>query len=166
MTIRELSCTHSSCRTYKPDPVDRTLLLDLIETARYAPNAFNAQMWRFFVAAEEQAKAVAKLFPNTWTSACPAFIAIAVPEGSTVVKNRMHDFNAIDCGIVAAHLCLAASERGLGSCILGSVDEDAICYLAHIPRGMRVHAVVAIGYPQGADTPKDRKPIGELVTFI
>ncbi len=167
MTIKELTQTNASCRAYRKDPIPRGTLLDLCDAARFAPNAFNAQPWHFYPADGVRAKAVAKLFPNDWAAQCPAFIAIAVPAATTVVSGRVHDFNAVDAGVAAAHLCLAAGERGLASCILGSVDEDAFCALAHVPSGMRVRAVVAVGYPAVCTSgPKDRKPLGDCTTFL
>lgn len=170
-TLKELALVRESCRHYANKPVAHADLVDMVETAILAPNASNRQSWRYVIAEGESAKKVAslcKVIPgnNAWAHEAPAFIVIS----STVRESRVadglpHDFPTADAGIAAGYLGLAAAEKGLSTCIIGSADEEGVKKLLGIDPERRVHLLLAVGY--AADAPrmtKDRLPFDELVT--
>ena len=170
-SLKELALTRESCRHYADKPVAHADLVELVETAMLSPNASNRQPWRFVIAEGESAKKVAelcKVIPgnNTWAHEAPAFIVIS----STVRESRVadglpHDFPTADAGIAAAYLALAATEKGLSTCIIGSADEEGVKKLFGIAPERRVHLLLAVGY--AAEAPKmekERLPFTELVT--
>ena len=59
-------------------------------------------------------------------------------------------------GIATAHLTLAATAEGLGSCIMGWFDEPRLKRLLDIPRSRRVLLTVALGYSTQELRPKQR----------
>jgi nitroreductase/NAD-dependent dihydropyrimidine dehydrogenase PreA subunit len=68
-----------SCRNFKPDPVDRTILEDLIRIGITAPSGSNCQLWTFTVlpdrpAVEEAARAVGDFFRKTNSMAEKAWL--------------------------------------------------------------------------------------------
>lgn len=170
--LKELALARESCRHYADRPVAHEDLVDMVETAIMAPSASNRQSWRFVIAEGESAKKVAelcKVIPgnNAWAHEAPAFIVIS----STVRESRIgdgqpHDFPTVDAGIAAGYLGLAAAEKGLATCIIGSADEEGVKELFNIDPARRVHLLLAVGYP--AEAPKmrkDRLPFQELVTL-
>lgn len=58
-----------SINLFEPEPVDRTLLLDAVEVARWAPNHRLTEPWRFYVLGDETADAVARLAAELETAA-------------------------------------------------------------------------------------------------
>lgn len=135
--LKELAMRRQSTRAYTDTPVPRDVLLDLVDTARLAPNTRNLQQWRFLICDGENAKKVAstaRLFPGMpeWHRDCPAFILITTEKPDPALS---HDFPMADAGIAAAFLTLAAAEKGLGSCILGSLDEEKLKQLFPIGDG-------------------------------
>jgi len=80
--------------------------------------------------------------------------------------NYMGDMSfLIDVAIAVDHLTLAARNEGLGTCWIGSFDNQTIKRLLEIPEDMNVVAVVPMGYPKGdAFRETDlRKPLEEIV---
>ncbi|HEX7759392.1 MAG TPA: nitroreductase [Caulobacteraceae bacterium] len=53
MTFDEVVLGRRSIRGYKPDPVPRTVIKDVIEVAMRAPSSLNTQPWNFYVVAGE-----------------------------------------------------------------------------------------------------------------
>ncbi len=170
-SLKELALARESCRHYADKPVAHADLVELVETAILSPNASNRQSWRFVIAEGESAKKVAelcKVIPgnNAWAHEAPAFIVIS----STVRESRVadglpHDFPTADAGIAAAYLALAAVEKGLSTCIIGSADEEGVKRLFGIAPERRVHLLLSVGY--AAEAPKmkkERLPFAELVT--
>ena len=56
--------------------------------------------------------------------------------------------------------------QGLGSCILGWINEDKIRAICGIDS--KIHLVITLGYPGPKDSPrpKKRKELSELVTDL
>nr|QNO46455.1 bifunctional F420 biosynthesis protein FbiB [Methanosarcinales archaeon ANME-2c ERB4] len=49
MKLLEAIKSRKSIRAYKPDPVSKEVLTELLDIARWAPSATNTQPWEFFV---------------------------------------------------------------------------------------------------------------------
>jgi len=71
----------------------------------------------------------------------------------------------VDLSIATAYMILEAYEQGLGTCWLGSFDEDKVKEILGIPDKVRVVAITPLGYP--AETPfmRPRKDIKEIVCY-
>ena len=146
----------------------------LVEAARLAPSACNAQPWRFVVVTdpevvEQIGQAAASFGMNKFAKDAPLHILI-VEESANFTsfiggKVKEKHFPLIDIGIAAAHLTLAAESEGLGSCILGWFDEKRIKQLVGIPASKRLILDILIGYPLKEKRKKSRKAKEKVVTF-
>ena len=171
MNLSELALRRESCRAYqKSATVAQEDLLDMLRTTILAPTASNRQSWRFYLCEGETAARVAECCMavpgvNTWAPDCAAFIVISSTVRASRVKDGPpHDFPTADAGIASAYLTLAAAEKGLGTCIIGSFDEEAVKTLLHVEAERRVHLIIAVGVPaQPPKMKKDRLPFDELV---
>lgn len=108
---------------------------------------------------------------NKITSECPAFIIVIEESGNLTSRAgaliKQQDYRSIDLGIATEHICLAATEQNLGTCILGWFNEKELKKLLNINKLKRIRLVVAIGYPQTDNIRnKVRKTINEISTFI
>ena len=76
-------------------------------------------------------------------------------------------FSQIDIGIVTAHLCYAAQEQGLSTCILGCFDENALKELLGIGDDEKVRLVLCVGYAAREELrEKKRKDMDELFKYF
>ena len=161
-----------SIRAYKDTPVEREKLELLAKCGVMAPSAMNRQEWEirivdskawidgctatYLKAVEGTDKAKYMLTPtfkNIFRNA-PAVIFVAAPEGLFAGEN---------IGCLAENVMLAATELGLGSCFLGSVQmmfaEPAMSeYAASLgfSDGYRMRYALAIGYPDEQPEAKPR----------
>ena len=71
----------------------------------------------------------------------------------------------LDLGIVASHICLAAADEGLGTCMLGWLNEKKIRSILDIPGGKKVMLVILLGYSAQETREKKRKKIEEVVSW-
>ena len=53
----------------------------------------------------------------------------------------------VDPGIAAQSMLLAAVERGLGGCMVGSIDREGLRADFHIPDRFAIALVIALGVP-------------------
>lgn len=177
MDFLELVNKRQSTRKYDTErEVEPEKIACIIEAARLAPSACNAQPWHFIVVNEPELKnkvadaASARLLGmNHFTKQAPVHIVVVEEKVnlSSGVGGFIKDkqFALLDLGIAAAHICLAAQSQGLGSCILGWFNESKMKKLLNIPDSKRVILDIVIGYPAEETRNKKRKPTDEIVSF-
>ena len=59
-SLLELLNTRRSIRRFKPEPIPDEYVDKIIEAARLAPSAFNAQPWEFVVVKKKELKDIPK----------------------------------------------------------------------------------------------------------
>lgn len=157
-------------------PVEKEKMDRILEAARLAPSACNAQPWHFIVVDDPELKnRVADttsnriLNINHFTKQAPVHIVI-VEESTNLsagfggwAKNK--HFPHLDIGIATAHICLAAEAEGLGSCIIGWFDEKAMKKVLQIPSSKRVLLDILIGYSTQELRDKKRKETTQVVSY-
>ena len=173
MNFTEIAQARQSCRRYDPDrSVEQEKLEAILEAVRLAPSACNGQPYHLTVCRGETAKAVAKatmgMGMNKFAAEAPILIVISeeayVKTAALGAKVKGNDYRSIDIGIAAAYLTAEAAAQGLGTCILGWLDDEKIRSLCGLSRPVRL--VVTLGY--AADTPREkkRKKLDELVSTV
>lgn len=174
MNFTEITENRQSCRKYDATRmVEQEKIEKILASARLSPSACNGQPYHITVCTGENAKAAAKatmgLGMNKFAADAPVLIVISEEEyvasaafGARVKKN---DYRSIDIGILAAYITAEAAAQGLGSCILGWLDDEKLREICGVNHPVRL--VITIGYPSEDDKLRDkkRKELSELVTF-
>ena len=172
----QLAKLRQSDREYDDRMVEKEKIDRIIEAARLAPSACNAQPWKFIVVDQpELLKELAKaaeswtIGMNKFAKEAPIMIVIVEEKANlssrfgTMVKNKY--FPLIDIGIAAEHICLAAADQGLGSCMLGWFDESKVNKILQIPLAKRVPLIITLGYSSSPSRKKNRKQTDEVVSW-
>jgi len=180
MKFLTLASKRRSVRRYAETPVPPDMLQRVLEAARLAPSASNSQPWHFVVVDDPEirrqlgraCRGPAGSF-NRFAETVPAFIVILENRGSLktavggAVKGRR--YSRYDIGIAAEHICLQATEEGLGSCMLGWFDERRIRKLLQVRAGWSPSLVITLGFPATElsenPPPKRRKEWSDLVSW-
>ena len=177
MDFLELVSSRQSSRAFDSERlVEKEKLERIVETARLAPSACNAQPWSFVVVDDPELKnqvadatSSRVLGMNHFTKQAPVHLLL-VEEKVNVSSGiggwiKKKDYAQMDLGIVAAHIVLAAQAEGLGTCIVGWFDEDKVKELLHIPSSKRVWLDIVIGYSSQPLRKKSRKPMDKVLSF-
>lgn len=161
-----------SVRAYKDTPVEHEKLELLAKCGVLAPSAMNRQEWEvrivenkawidgatatYLKAVEGTGKAdymLTPTFKNIFRNAA-AVIFVGAPDGV---------FSGENVGCMAQNIMLAATELGLGTCFLGSVQmifaEPAMAeHLTSLgfSDGYKLRYALAVGYPDEAPEAKPR----------
>lgn len=173
MNFLQIAQARQSCRSYQESrPVEQEKLDAVLQAARLAPSACNGQPYHFTVCRGETAKEVAKatmgMGMNKFTSQAPVLIVISEASYNKTealgAKVKGIDYRSIDIGIATAYLTAEATAQGLGTCILGWLDDAKIRKICGLNQPVRL--VVTLGYAKETDTlrPKKRKSLEELVS--
>ncbi|HLA84567.1 MAG TPA: nitroreductase family protein [Thermoguttaceae bacterium] len=152
MNLRNLLTRNRSYRRFRADqPIVRRTLVELVELTRLCPSAANRQPLRYLIVHEpaDNARVFARL---AWARALKGWTGPAEnerPAGYIIIlgDTRITDQYTVDAGIAAQSILLGAVERGLGGCILGSIDRDGLRRDFHIPEHFGICLVLALGTP-------------------
>lgn len=147
----------------------------ILEASRLAPSACNSQPWHFVIVDEPELKnKVADatssriLGINHFTKQAPVHIVVVEEKVNLSAAfggwAKSKHFPHIDIGIATAHMCLAAENEGLGTCILGWFDEEKIKKLLNIPKDKRVLLDIVVGYSTQTKREKKRKDFDTIVS--
>jgi nitroreductase len=174
MDFLTIAQNRQSCRSYDENrPVEQEKLDAILEAVRLAPSACNGQPYHLTVCRGETAKEVAKatmgMGMNKFAAQAPILIVISempyVKSAALGAKLKKNDYRSIDIGIAAAYLTAEATAQGLGTCILGWLDDEKLRNICGLEFPARL--VITLGYPREDDKlrSKKRKEISELVTL-
>lgn len=168
MNILELSQTRFSARKYTDEAVSDDLAY-ILECVRLAPSAVNRQPWKFVVVRSKEAKEqLWQAYDREWFRTAPLYI-VCMKNNSECWTRRYDDkqHGDIDVAIATEHLCLAATERNLGTCWVCNFDTDIMSRL--FPSAdFETVAIIPIGHI-AEDCPraeKKRKAIEEIVEEV
>lgn len=175
MNFYEIAQNRQSCRSYDAaKAVEEEKLAAILESARLSPSACNGQPYHFSLCRGETAKAVAKatmgMGMNKFAADAPVMLVISempyVKSAAVGAKVKKNDYRSIDIGIAAAYITAEATAQGLGTCILGWFDDDAIRKICKLDGAVRL--VITVGYAKADDKlrEKKRKPLDELVSWF
>lgn len=175
--LLDLILKRRSVRKYLSRPIPKQDLLKCIEAARLAPSAQNAQPWRFIIVDQPELKdkicqrAFSGVYAiNRFAINAPVLIVVVSEKERflrTVTKYfRGTNFYLIDIGIACEHLCLEATELGIGSCWLGWFNEKAVKEILQIPRDKKIDVIMSLGYfIEDKLKKKSRKSLEEMSSF-
>lgn len=173
----ELALKRESCRRYTDEAVSSEDITKCLEAARLAPSACNSQPWNFVVVTSEDKRAKLSemlqiIGANKFAPSVPVMIVLC-EEASPKVMPRVLEtwgckhFAQGDLGAAAAYITLQAADLGLGTCIMGTFNQDEVKNLLDIPSDQTVRTVIALGHPEDKTSrAKTRKPLGEIVRYF
>jgi nitroreductase len=177
MDVLEAIRTRRSVGQFKPDPVPRETVEQLLEAATWTPNHRLTEPWRFFVLGDESKRAFAGIRRDARRAALPNPDA---PEAQPALRKVFEDTSRTPVIIVftsAGHadqelqeenywstfgaayaVMLGAWSLGIGSYFRTGraiVDSPRLRKLLSLPDGHRVIGVLYLGYP--ASVPEKRR---------
>jgi nitroreductase len=166
-----------SPRAFDPQAISDEDLMTILEAARWAPSAFNAQPWRFIYARRdtpEWPNIFGLLAPMNQAWAARAAVLIVIVSATTAtmpgqaepVPSYSHSF---DAGAAWAHIALQATRLGWHAHGMAGFDVARSYEALGVPENFRVEAAIAIGkigdkslLPpplQEREQPNDRRPL-------
>jgi nitroreductase len=168
MDVETAIRTRRTHKAFKPEPVDRGILDELLEVARWAPNHNLTNPWRFRVVgprALERLKAAAGPEAASKLDRAPTLVVCSCVLTGDEVQDE-EDLHASACA--AYIVLLAAHGRGLagywrtpavmrtaeGRAAVGLGDEERFVSLIHL------------GQPVQGKEPPERAPVGDVVTYL
>lgn len=165
MNFLELVKARYSARKYDSRPVETEKLDYIMECVRLAPSAVNLQPWRFRVVTDEATlKALQQCYKREWLATAPCIIVACIDhEKSWHRRADDKDHGDIDIAIAVEHLCLAATEQGLGTCWVCNFDARQCSAALGLPDHLEPAVLIPVGYAIDEPAEKKRKAMDEIL---
>jgi nitroreductase len=153
-----------SIRKYKDQPVEWEKIVNIVDSARFAPTSGNIQNWKLVVIRESPNKKliVKACHDQQWIVEADTIIAVIgepEPAARYYGVRGEHLYTIQNATAVIENILLAATDQGLGSCWVAAFDEDLMRRALMLPEEIIPLAVVTIGYPdEKPDMPPRTEP--------
>ncbi len=161
MSFLDLILSRRSIRKYEPKDVPDDVLKRILEAGRQAPSAANRQPIHFVVVRDTEKKKKLSALLSRFIKDAPIVIVGCADEKSTLTGK----WAVVDTAIAMENMVIAAWTLGVGSCWVGSFDEDSAKKFLNIPDKWKVVALVTFGYPAEQPKPRNKKSFEELFSF-
>jgi len=142
MEVLEAIRKRHSVRAYMAQEIPAEKLDMILEAGRLAPSAGNIQPWHFVVVTNrEKRRMLSKGRFAKFLAESPVVIVGCGDKASSP------NWYVVDTTIALQNMVLTATSEGLGTCWVGSFDENQVRGLLSIPEKFRIVALLALGYP-------------------
>jgi len=165
MTIFEAIQKRYSCRSYQEKEIEQEKLDKLAEAVRLAPSAKNTQDWRFVVVTDKEIKkqvAAATNRPEVFEKAGAIIVGCS---NSDYVMQCGQAIAPIDVSIALEHICLQATELGLGTCWIGSFETEKVRTILGIPDDINIVELMTVGYPADSAKQPNRLSTEQIICY-
>jgi nitroreductase len=151
--MKDLILKSRSYRRFHEDAaIDRQTLVELIDLARLSPTGNNMQPLKYILSCDPEKNS--SIFPHlAWAGYLKDWPGPAEGERPSAYIIILQDTDirtspGCDHGIAAQSILLGATERGLGGCMIGSVEAVGLRKTLHIPRRYEILLALALGKPK------------------
>ncbi len=182
MELREAILGRRSVRRYKPDPVPKEVIEDIMQHAIWAPSGMNRQNWYFIVATGKWRDEVVKICERAYREYIGKKVEKVFQHKPKVIEETKSFFATLgnapvvilafaepgpesektDIQSVAAaiqNLLLLAYEKGLGTCwMTGPISHAEEFKKLFGVEDKNFVALITLGYPDETPKPPPRRP--------
>ena len=153
MKLQKLIEKNRSCRRFHQNvEIDQDTLVSFVNLARLSASAANLQPLKYILSCNPEKNDL--IFPNLgWAGYLKDWsgpIEGERPSAYIIIlgdKSISKSFD-VDCGIAAQSILLGATEAGLGTCIIGTLQHDNLMRELDIPDIYDILVVIALGKPK------------------
>ncbi|WP_434799333.1 nitroreductase family protein [Terrisporobacter vanillatitrophus] len=169
-----------SIRKFKNEKVDREIMKEIVSICKWAPSWVNYQVARYTLVDDEE------IIKQLATEGVNGFVynmdTLKTAKGVAILSfikgksgkldedeyatSKSDVWEVFDAGIACQTFCLAAHAKGVGTCIMGVINDESISKIVDLPEEETVAALIVYGYEDGHPAPTPRKDTDEIMRFF
>ena len=157
MSVTEAIRRKRAVRNYAPTPVPEEVIEAILNAGRRAQSSKNSQPWSFILITERE---------QLQRLSTAGSFAAHMPHAAFVVVLVGTPGYEFDLGQAASYMQLAATERGVGSCVTTLHHSEPAHAILGVPEELTCRWCITFGYPAEAQPPLKpggRRPLSEIV---
>lgn len=159
-------------KVFKPEPVGRELIMEILELARWAPNHKVTNPWRFRVIGPQARRRLGEVAEADRAGSAvklqraPTLICASARLDAADDVRRREDLLA--CAAACYIVLLAAHARGLASYwrTVPVMDSAAGRQVLGLPAEETPVGLLHLGYPRQTQRVPERAPVQDVVSFL
>jgi nitroreductase len=139
-------------RAYADQRVTDEQLVTVLDAGRRAGSGGNRQPWQFIVVRDAHTRAALARCGRyaAHLASAPVIIVVVMPDEQF--------WSGFDAGRVAQNMMLAATDLGLGTCVVALQDVECTQRLLALPEDRNAQVAIALGVPASPEpTPEERQ---------
>jgi nitroreductase len=151
--IRDLVIKNRTCRRfYEEVAIELQTLRELVDLARLSASGANLQPLKYILSCEPQKNAL--IFPHLgWAGYLKDWSGPSEgerPAAYIIILNdtQISENPGCDHGIAAQSILFGATEKGLGGCMIGTINKQKLRKDLEIPSRYQILLVLALGKPK------------------
>ncbi|SMC23083.1 Nitroreductase [Desulfacinum hydrothermale DSM 13146] len=165
-----------SIRNFEDKDVPDDLLNQILEAVKWSQSWANTQCWEVVVVRDPETKSKLQATMGKGNPATKAIVAAPVVlalcgklQSSGYYKGQVTtkfgDWFLFDLGIATQNICLAATDLGLGTVVVGLFDQDKAKEVLGVPEGYEVVVLLPMGYPSKVPSAPKRREVEEFTHY-
>jgi len=165
--IRDLVLKNRSYRRFKQsEAIALETLKELVDLGRLSASGGNMQPLKYMLSCDPAGNA--RIFPHLrWAGYLKDWDGPEEgerPAGYVVILGDTEVKSGVGCdhGISAQSILLGAVEKGLGGCMIGSIDRDGLRKTLQLSPRYEIALVLALGTPNEAVRLEEAGPEGDI----
>ena len=167
-SFHTLATNRYSVRKFKSTPVEQDKIDKILDVARIAPTAKNAQPQRIkIIKTDEDIAKIDQCTPGRFGA--PLVFLVCYDESVSWTRATFDGQNSgeTDAAIVVTHMMLQACDLGLGSLYVKHFDPAKTIELFGLKKGIIPSALLVVGYAAEDSKPSkmhfDKKPLSDIL---
>lgn len=151
--IADLVRKNRSCRRFYEDGrIDPETLKELVNLGRLSASGANLQPLKYILSTQpdKNSEIFTCLGWAGYLKGWPGPVAGERPAAYIVVLGDTRLARDVGCdhGIASQSILLGAREKGLGGCLIGSINREKLGAILAVPPGLDILLVIALGKPR------------------
>jgi nitroreductase len=167
LDIEECIEGRTSIRSFKPDPIEDSLVHEALRLANLAPSAGNLQARDFVVVRDISTKKALAQAAYNQDFVMTAPVVVVFCANLDRIRHYQERGATLYClqDVAAAieNMLLFLHSKGIGSVWVGAFDEKKASVALALPSHSRPVAIVPIGYPDEIGVRRKRLPLETVV---
>lgn len=167
--------SHSSVRSFTSQPVEDSLLAELVQAGQHASTSNHIQAYTIIrVRDHKQKELLAQLCGDQdYVKNCPVFLVFCadlhrLKKACSMNQEHMNTGSSetflmatVDTALLAQNIMVAAESSGLGGVYIGGIRNNPtqVCDLLKIPQNVYPVFGMCLGYPAKRNAVKPRLPL-------
>ncbi|MDX1394542.1 MAG: nitroreductase family protein [Gemmatimonadota bacterium] len=138
----------------------------VLEAARYAPSAREAQPWRFVVVQDalSRHRLAAAAFNHPHLKSAPVVVVCCARIHSHISGSGRPSF-PMDLAAATQTMMIAAADLGIHASWVYGFRESAVRPVVGVPDDVPVVALLGLGYPDGLSDLPERRPREDVIAW-
>lgn len=170
-TFKELTEERCSIRDYSNHPIEQEKIDYILDCARMAPSAVNFQPWKIYIITPQSSlrNDIQSCYARDWFKTAPYYLVCCIEHDQSWKRTSDNkDHGDIDIAILTEHICLAATEQGLGTCWVCNFDTQKCKQILKLTPQEEPAVLIPLGYPSDncVKKEKNRKDINEIISIL